>query len=120
MYGYDYNDPYFKRYCKSSTSRRRLAVDTVASDAPSPYVFGLDMRIEQGTLYLKSNEVPKSPEMPNTHETPVFQEIHDNKSRVGPGVIAGCAVAFCVAAALGVTAMRKNKQTRKNAPPIDV
>lgn len=65
MMEYNSVDPYLRHYCQpsSSSSARRLAsVDASASDAPSPFLFGIDMRIESGTLYVTSNQVPATAE----------------------------------------------------------
>lgn len=58
MHEYNGADPFLLHYCKPALHRRLGSVDAVASDAPSPFLFGVDMRIESGTLYVTSNEVP--------------------------------------------------------------
>ena len=107
--GYMYEDlatsgDYWLRYYCKETSGRRLAIDDRVSGAVSPYVFGLDMRIEDGTLFLQSNTVP----VPAPAPVPVVHgartEEPDSDSGTSAGAIAGI-VCACVGVTAGVVAL---------------
>ncbi len=117
----DLLDPWLKRYCRPSTSRRRLAVDAPASGGPSPYVFGLDMRIQDGTLYVSSNQVPRieaDSGSPQSLETYAGQHNPTKKSQVSSVTVAACAAAGVALVAAGF-AMNRIRKKRDNQA-IDV
>ncbi len=117
---YKFTDIYTRHYCKPTTSRRRLSVSAYAQAPQSPFVFGLDMRIEDGTLHLTSNEVPRKYPVNKAAAKTSGNELiqHEtHSSQLTNGAIIGCAVAGVALVVAGVVAQRKRskKQTPQTA-----
>ena len=121
MNRHDYTDYWLRRYCRPQTSRRRLAVDAAASGGPSPYVFGLDMRIEDGTLFLTSNEVPRE-KAPIVAATTHTTETTGQESTAPAQQMSSAAVAVCAAAgvALVVAGIVVKIRTKPQETVVDV
>lgn len=109
MHEYDGADPYLQHYCKPSLHRRLGSVDPAASDAPSPFLFGVAMRIESGTLYVTSNEVPAQEALPPPADA-------DEGDSSGSYYALGGALAGMVA--LAVVAVKKKQQAPPTTTPL--
>lgn len=105
MYAWPDHGHYFMQYCKPA-NRRLGEVDTQASDAPSPFLFGVDMRIESGTLFVSSNKVPQDRQL-------AVKEQQEPNSGYPYAIL--CAVGGVAAVAVGAALITRIQ--RRHKPP---